>query len=540
MAAIDEDFGVQEPGDKSWDAFHSGLKDDSNWVPPQNAPAHPAPEVPAPVVPTAAASKSALTGAPAGYPKLPDPALEQLQARHDRREKDAEALLPVLQQHYAGIQQGYKEMQEGQSPLKALLQNTQKRLEGAFAPASKAERLAGVLGAVASAKPGSGFGGAAGAGALAGAQQMKEGREQNIVKEQLKAKYGIDEIQADQMARQYGIAGQTAGLQGLQARYNAAESAADRTSAQIAAQSTKNMNQPVVNINGVPSVNNTLLAAKAQTAGAIQASKNTANNMALTPDVIDLEADLFRKNGGKLDYAFARSNPMAGAAVIARAAEKERAEGNEPGAIFFEGQANKARQAAASNWNSPAASSGGTMVRRLGVTIGHFNVLGQYLTALNNGDQSTANRLKLAIQKEFNLSSVPATVEGMAPIIANEMTVSINSRGGTGHERDAAVDALSKNRAYQTQMDVLGGETKLLAGQLGGLKTQFDASGMPKILGDFRGRIDTKILRDPVLAAAIGESPETGPVHVHTPEEAATYPPGTPLILPDGRQMWAK
>lgn len=89
-------------------------------------------------------------------------------------------------------------------------------------------------------------------------------------------------------------------------------------------------------------------------------------------------------------------------------------------------------------------------------------------------------------------------------------------------------------------MDALEGEKKLLAGQLGGLKTQYEASGMTPVLGPFRSRIDPKLLRDPVLAAAMGEPPQTGPVHVATPEEAAQYPSGTPLILPDGRQVFAK
>lgn len=540
MATIDEDFGMQEPGDKSWGAFMPGLIQQEGWPGKDAPPAPAAPEAPAPIMPTAAAPKSALTGAPAGFPKLPDPALAQLQARHDRREKDADALLPIIQQRYEGIGQGYKEMQEGQSALKTLLQNTQQRLSGAFAPASKAERLSGVLGAVASAKPGSGFGGAAGAGALVGSQQMKEGRELNIAKEQLMAKYGIDAVQADQMARQYGIAGQTAGLQGLQARFNADESAADRTSAQIAAQSTKNMNQPVVNINGVPAVNNTLLDAKAKLAEMQQRGRNTANNAALTPEVIDLEATIARANGGKLDYAFTRSNPLAGPAIMARAAEMERQEGNEPQAIVYEGQATKARQAAANSWNSSSPTSGGTMIRRLGVTINHMQVLRQYLQALQNGDVSTINRAKMAVQKELNLSSVPATVDALTPILSNEMTAAINSRGGTGHERDAATDALGKSRDYGVQADILGGETKLLAGQLGGLKTQYEASNMSQVLGPFRGRVDSKILRDATLAAAIGEAPDTSPVHVHTPEEAAMYSPGTPLILPDGTTRYAK
>lgn len=476
-------------------------------------------------------------------PQQPPPAvgIGAMQARAQQRDAQIAALQPEIARRYGAIQQGYQGESENASALKQLLIDTRQRLSTAYAPPSTGERVSNILGAFATARPGGGFGNAAGAGALAGAQQQAQMRKDAVSKEELMAKYGIEANQADQMAKQYSVQAAQAGMQPLMTQYNSAESAADRLAQQTAAEANKERNAPVnVNVNGQPQVNSTLIDAKAQLAKAQQVAKNAANSSALTPEVIDAEATIARSNGGKLDYAFVRSNPLAGPAVVQRMADQERELGNQNQSIVYEGMAKHAQQNAAANWDSPAASSGGTVVRRLGVAISHMQVLGRYLQALDNGDSTTANKMKLGIQKEFNLSTVPSTVEALAPILSNEVVNSINARGGTGAERDEGTHALGEAKAYSTQKAILEGETRLLAGQLGGLKTQYDASNMSNVLGPFRTRVDAKILRDPILAASIGEAPETGPVHVMTPEEAALYPSGTPIIRPDGQTAWVK
>lgn len=407
--------------------------------------------------------------APAARPPvMPTTGAPELLNRLSAREKEIEALTPQLDQRWGAVQQGYTGLQEGQSALKALLQNTSKRLEGAFAPASTTERLSGILGAVATARPGGGFGNAAGMGALAGEQQMKEGRALNIEKEQLMAKYGIDAVQADQMARQYGIQGQMAGLQGLQSRLQNAESGADRmSSAYATSQMNSNKYDP---------------ALQAQLAYGKENMKNQAD-MAMLGAASQQGGAPDPLSKAYASYQVAFPSPPSRATPIQKMMYDMSL--NKVLAVNPQFQQGNIKIANDVRTKFDVGSAQGDKVRFINNVMGHMKTYDEINQAMDKGDVPGANMIALKFGQAFGHPEL-TNAEAVQGFLGDELVNSIVPRGGTGAEREQSEARIRASLAPQQWNGVKDTYNSLLATQLGDLERQFRSSlhFMPKQMID--------------------------------------------------------
>lgn len=426
--------------------------------------------------------------APAAPPQQASPpavGIGAMQARAQQRDAQIAALQPEIARRYGAIQQGYQGESENASALKQLLIDTRQRLSTAYAPPSTGERVSNILGAFATARPGGGFGNAAGAGALAGAQQQAQMRKDAISKEELMAKYGIEANQADQMAKQYSVQAAQAGMQPLMTQYNSAESAADRLAQQTAAEANKERNAPVINVNGMNTPNAALVDAKSKIATAEATARAKAQAAGFNPDAIETQAQQIADGNA----------PMLSGTALTRAGSpglfiNERA--NEISTLKYgtpaDGTLFPAKQKAQSAY---AAGDNARTINSLGVGLQHLGVVDDISGRLSSGGPQAFNALYQAIQKQFGTSTAPTDFDTAISILRAEIPKAIVGGRTALADRQEAEQVLSRVQRPDQLQSAIHTIERLFAGQLTGQRAWYERAVE---LGRPSGTFDQKFL----------------------------------------------
>lgn len=403
----------------------------------------------------------------------------------------------IASQGYEQAGQAFQQQGQDYSALKDLLLRTQQNLGNLQYGPSKQEQALRTLGAIAGEKPSlQGMAGVGAAAAGAAAQGMQETREGELMKQQLMAKYGIDAQQAGMMAHQ--LQGQMANnmiQRGQQLQNNATtgiNSALQRdlTASNMASQQA---NRPIINVNGTPQVNQPAVDAAAQKAGAMEKSKIQAQL-----DALDNSGGLEKQAQAIANYqqapitSYLLKTPM-GLALNNRVLE-----------INPDYQATKfpTIQAAAKEWFGGGPNSPGAKVRSMNVAISHMDTLKDLAQALQEGDLSgDYKRFNQVAQWWASETGTPAPTnfETAKQVVQDELINAIVARSGGVTDRAEAAKHVPAMNSTQAIFGALDTEQKLLGGQLGGLKHQYESAELDKHFGPFEKLLMPQVTSKPGL-----------------------------------------
>lgn len=150
----------------------------------------------------------------------------------------------------------------------------------------------------------------------------------------------------------------------------------------------------------------------------------------------------------------------------------------------------------------------GDQVRSLNVAIQHLDVLGKASDALKNGDIQRLNQLGQFFSQEFG-SPVPTNFNAIKQIVSSEVIKAAVVRGGTKGERDQAQEDVSRASSPAQLAGVIDSWKSLLAGQMKGLKQQYES-------GTHLKNFDEKLLPE-TKAALSGQSTTPAPFKTGNP-----------------------
>jgi hypothetical protein len=116
----------------------------------------------------------------------------------------------------------------------------------------------------------------------------------------------------------------------------------------------------------------------------------------------------------------------------------------------------------------------GNAIRSFSVALDHLQVADQLGQALKNGDSQTINMIKNAAKQEFGWEGA-VDFNFAKKIVGDEITKSILGSGaGTGQDREDIQKAFSAANSPEQLAGVIKTAKRLMAGQLHGLKQQYE------------------------------------------------------------------
>lgn len=123
-----------------------------------------------------------------------------------------------------------------------------------------------------------------------------------------------------------------------------------------------------------------------------------------------------------------------------------------------------------------AGGTTGNLVRSFNVGISHLNTLGELTDALgNNADSQLVNRVQNAFKTQFG-SEAPTNFNAAKAIVGDEIIKAIVGSGGALADRENAQNQISAANTPAQLKGVIATYKKLMAGQLKGLKQQYETS----------------------------------------------------------------
>ena len=117
----------------------------------------------------------------------------------------------------------------------------------------------------------------------------------------------------------------------------------------------------------------------------------------------------------------------------------------------------------------------GDAIRSLNVSIEHLDTLGQLGKALNNGDMTSFNKIGNIIASQTG-KPAPKNFDAAKQIVAGEIIKAVTASGGGVTDRQEAQKDIDMASSPEQLSGVIDTYQALLAGQLGGLKRQYETS----------------------------------------------------------------
>jgi len=391
--------------------------------------------------------------------------------------------------------------QQGQdySALKDLLLKTQQSLGSLQYGPSKKEQALRTLGAIAGEKPSlQGMAGVGAAGANAAAEGMQQSREGELLKQQLMAKYGIDASQAGMMAHQLQAQmAQTQMQRGMQMQGNAStamNAALGRDTAMQTALMSGQQKPVQVSINGVATPNQALIDEKGKEAQASAMGKAQGELAALdSSGGLEKTADAIAHYQQAPLSSYALKTPM-GIALNNRVMEIN---------PDYQGTKFPTIQSAAKEWFSGAQNSPGSKVRSMNVAMSHMDTLKDLTQALQNGDMKRFNQVANWWASETG-KPAPTNFDTAKQIVQDELINAIVARSGGVTDRAEAAKHVPAMNGPEAILGALNTEQTLLAGQLGGLKHQYESAELDKHFGPFEKLLMPQVTGNPAMGKVLG------------------------------------
>lgn len=163
-----------------------------------------------------------------------------------------------------------------------------------------------------------------------------------------------------------------------------------------------------------------------------------------------------------------------------------------------------------------ATGKQGDTTRFLNVGVQHLDAFDQAAQALKNNDVRAINSLSNYFQEQFGVAA-PTTFDGLKQIVATEVEKSIAGGIGASADRDRLLKSLDRASSPQQLQAMTNGFRTLMAGQLKGLKAQYeDATGFKSGPFAFEQKLDPTTIKAlgaksgaPSLGTAVGPTDDT-------------------------------
>ena len=135
-------------------------------------------------------------------------------------------------------------------------------------------------------------------------------------------------------------------------------------------------------------------------------------------------------------------------------------------------------------YNAFTSGQQGNAVRSFSVATSHLDTLSRLADALQNGDTKVINKVANAY-KEQTGSPAPVNFDAAKQIVGDEITKAIIGAGGGVGDREKAQAAIAAANSPAQLKGVIETYKELMAGQLGGLKRQYEQGTMRKDFNRF-------------------------------------------------------
>ena len=122
-----------------------------------------------------------------------------------------------------------------------------------------------------------------------------------------------------------------------------------------------------------------------------------------------------------------------------------------------------------------ATGKEGAAIRSFNVAIDHLSTLGDLANALETGDNRAVNALSTAVSA-WSGGTAPTNFDAAKQIVAKEVVKAIVAGGGGVTERQEAEKSISRANSPEQLAGVIQTYQKLMAGQLGGLRQQYEVT----------------------------------------------------------------
>lgn len=117
----------------------------------------------------------------------------------------------------------------------------------------------------------------------------------------------------------------------------------------------------------------------------------------------------------------------------------------------------------------------GNAVRSFNVALSHLDTLGSMVGALQNGNVQLFNQLGNTVAQQFG-APAPTNFDAVKHIVGDEIVKAVVGSGGGVGDRDKASAAINSANSPQQLQGVIDSYKKLMAGQLHGLRQQYETS----------------------------------------------------------------
>lgn len=158
-----------------------------------------------------------------------------------------------------------------------------------------------------------------------------------------------------------------------------------------------------------------------------------------------------------------------------------------------------------------ASGPQGDTLRSMNVGIDHLATLGEYAEALHNGNVQVINRLGNAIKQQFGIAD-PTNFNAVKAIVGSEISKAIVGSRGALQDREEIKKDLTTASSPAQLAGVIKAYKKLMAGQVNGLRQQYESSG----LKDFNKKLLPATMKEFGMnadgTATADETPKGGPV----------------------------
>jgi hypothetical protein len=146
--------------------------------------------------------------------------------------------------------------------------------------------------------------------------------------------------------------------------------------------------------------------------------------------------------------------------------------------------------AKAKTMNDFSTGKSGQAVKSFNVALSHLDSLGQAASALNNGDLKGVNQIGNAIAS-WTGNTAPTDFNAVKNIVGDEVTKAILGSGGGVADRQEAKSTIDAANSPAQLQSVIQKYQSLMAGQLAGLRTQYESSTGRK---DFESKLEPRAL----------------------------------------------
>lgn len=180
-----------------------------------------------------------------------------------------------------------------------------------------------------------------------------------------------------------------------------------------------------------------------------------------------------------------------------------------------------------------ASGKQGDQVRSFNVAISHLNTADDLIDALANGDTVAINRLS-QLWKQQTGSAAPTNLATARAILRGEVVKSISGAGGGVEDRQSALAGLADGASAEQMHGAVQVAQRLMGGQLGGLKRQFEHSTGRNDFESMLSPDALPFLATPEAKGNENQTPKGGFPTIKSDAEYNALPSGADFLDPNG------